>query len=680
MNTVSYSTLEELKTAISSYNPFSRVAVDNVNSIRKEEPYLKSLNASIFDKVIDVIRQVKHSSDGKDKVATLVITGDPGSGKTQLVKRICRHCVAQDNAIMIYANLAKCSNSGLLYSQFLEIFVKELAITERDENKNFKPNQWQEIATAIINSTNRMDRGMIAEIANNFDFFYKKGQEKKQNLIYFFSQKIKKHYPNFDAYTVRAVLWTLSQTYGDYAVEWLAGNPLDYETAQVMGLPNYADQDITEKNSAAFSKLLKIVSLVSEYKTLVICFDEFDDKVLDSGETIAQLIAEFIKNLHDNLEQSNSSQGITIISLMFKSIWMQQIKQYYDLGVSEIGTVGSVIDRISTATKGEPLSLQPINGKSILELVSFWLEEFLYKPRQLKPHDSVYPFTVEKLEEIGKNRPTIRETLDWCYKEYKKIQETIVKDPKEQYHLARQQTKLDITDYLEDNDFLANTLKFGFEQLINQPLEGITASGEKLKKVIIESVETVDSKWIFKINGVENESKKFAIGVTVIQNKNATSVKAGLKELVNYSKFGLTRGCIVRSPDKKINKKAQAYKLLEQLRTQLGGEQAPLHPEEIQPLIEIYSIYQNCQSFGLTEEQVKEFSLGEIADNPLLQEILSDPSGKIDEEALDDNELILLFDQFFEQEDNFEEDDLDWHLGWEEDIPMVTAKRSNFDS
>ncbi|MEY3330196.1 MAG: hypothetical protein RLZZ115_3081, partial [Cyanobacteriota bacterium] len=39
MNTVSYSTLEELKTAISSYNPFSRVAVDNVNSIRKEEPY-----------------------------------------------------------------------------------------------------------------------------------------------------------------------------------------------------------------------------------------------------------------------------------------------------------------------------------------------------------------------------------------------------------------------------------------------------------------------------------------------------------------------------------------------------------------------------------------------------------------------------------------------------------------
>jgi Cdc6-like AAA superfamily ATPase len=660
MNTVSYSTLEELKTAISSYNPFSRVAVDNVNSIRKEEPYLKSLNASIFEKVIDVIRQVKHSSDGKDKVATLVITGDPGAGKTQLVKRICRHCLDQDLAILIYANLAKCNNSDLLHSQFVEIFVKELAITERDENKHFKPNQWQEIATAMINSAAPSGKSYAtANLVNNFDQFYARAKTKNQNIIQQLSQGIKKVYPHFDAYTVRAVLWTLSPTYGDYAVEWLAGNPLDSETAQGMGLPNYADQDITEKNSAAFSKLLKIVSLVSEYKTLIICLDEFDDKVLDTGETIGQLIAEFIKHLHDNLEQSNSSQGITIISLMFKSIWMQQIKQFFALNDGYmIGNVGSVIDRISTATKGEPLSLQPINGKSILELVSFWLEEFLYKPRQLKPHDPVYPFTTDQLEGIGKNKPTIRETLDWCYKEYKKIQETIVKDPKEQYQLARQQTnKLDITDYLEDNDFLANTLKFGFEQLINQPLEGVSASGQKLKKVIIESVESIDNKWVkFKLNGIENESKRFTIGVTVIQNQGATSVRHGLKQLVDYSKFGLTRGCMVRSPDKKIGKSTLAYQRLEQLTTQLGGEQAPLHPEEIQPLIEIYSIYQNCQSYGLTEEQVKEFSQGEIADNPLLQEILSDPSGKIDEYTLDSDELILLFDQFFDQEEQSDED------------------------
>ena len=654
MNTVSYSTLEELKTAIFSYNPFSRVAVDNVSSIRKEEPYLKLLNTSIFEKVIDVIRQVKHSSDGKDKVATLVITGDPGAGKTQLVKRICRHCLDQDLAILIYANLAKCSSSDLLKYQFLEMFVKELAIAERDENKNFKPHQWQEIATAMINSAAPSGKSYAtANLVNNFDQFYARAKTKNQNIIQQLSQGIKKVYPHFDAYTVRAILWTLSQTYGDFAVEWLAGNPLDSETAQGMGLPSYVDQNITEKNSAAFSNLLKILSLVSQYKTLVICFDEFDEKVLESGQTNAQLITEFIKDLYDNLEQSNSSKGLSIISLMFKSIWTQQIKGYY--GNSSV--TDSMIARMSTSTKGEPLSLEPINGKSILELVSFWLEEFLYKPRQLKPHDSVYPFTVEKLEEIGKNRPTIRETLDWCYKEYKKIQETIVKDPKEQYQLARQQTnKLDITDYLEDNSFLANTLKFGFEQLINQRLEGVSASGQKLKKVIIESVETVNSNWIFKINGIENESKKFAIGVTVLQNKEATVLKAGLKELVDYSKFGLTRGCMVRSPNKKIKITTHAYKLLVQLTDQLGGEQAPLHSEEIKPLIEIYSIYQNCQSFGLTEEQVKEFSQGEIANNPLLQEILSDPSGKIDEYTLDSDELILLFDQFFEQEEQSDED------------------------
>ncbi|MFM6453196.1 MAG: P-loop NTPase fold protein, partial [Planktothrix sp.] len=626
MNTAPYSTPEELKTAISSYNPFSRVAVDNVNSIRKDEPYLKSLNASIFEKVIDVIRQVKHSSDGKDKVATLVITGDPGAGKTQLVKRIRRHCLDQDLAILIYANLAKCSSSDLLKSQFLEMFVKELAINERDENKNFKPHQWQEIATAMINSAAPSGKSYAtANLVNNFDQFYARGKTKNQNIIQQLSQGIKKVYPHFDAYTVRAILWTLSQTYGDFAVEWLAGNSLDSETAQGMGLPSYTNQNITEKNSAAFSNLLKILSLVSQYKTVVICFDEFEEKVLESGQTNAQLITEFIKDLYDNLEQLNSSKGVSIMSLMFTSIWTQQIKGYYGYD----SFTASMIARMSTVTKGEALTLKPINSQSILELVSFWLEEFLYKPRQLKPHDPLYPFTTDQLEAIGKNRPTIREALDWCYKEYKKIQETIVKDPKEQYQLARKQTnQLDITDYLEDNDFLANTLKFGFEQLINQRLEGITASGEKLKKVIIESVESIDNKWVkFKLNGIENESKRFTIGVTVIQNQGATSVGHGLKQLVDYSKFGLTRGCMVRSPDKKIGKSTLAYQRLEQLKTQLGGEQAPLHAEEIKPLIEIYSIYQNCQSFGLTEEQVKEFSLGEIADNPLLQEILSDPSG-----------------------------------------------------
>jgi hypothetical protein len=39
-----------------------------------------------------------------------------------------------------------------------------------------------------------------------------------------------------------------------------------------------------------------------------------------------------------------------------------------------------------------------------------------------------------------------------------------------------------------------------------------------------------------------------------------------------------------------------------------------------------------------------------------LQEILSDPSGKIDEYTLDSDELILLFDQFFDQEEQSDED------------------------
>jgi hypothetical protein len=129
--------------------------------------------------------------------------------------------------------------------------------------------------------------------------------------------------------------------------------------------------------------------------------------------------------------------------------------------------------------------------------------------------------------------------------------------------------------------------------------------------------------------------------------------------LTNYEKFDLTRGCLIRSKEKKILKRWDAYGYLNQLIEKMGGEWAYLKAEDIRPLIDIYSIYQKRARYQLSEEQVLKFAKPLILENTLLREILSDPSGEIDEETIEED--IQLIEDFLNPsdiEDNDNSDDL----------------------
>ena len=65
-----------------------------------------------------------------------------------------------------------------------------------------------------------------------------------------------------------------------------------------------------------------------------------------------------------------------------------------------------------------------------------------------------------------------------------------------------------------------------------------------------------------------------------------------------------------------------------------------LKAEELKPLIDLYSVNQKRDLYKLDEEQILEFSKSLTAYNPLLREILSDPSGEIDEETIEGDELL----------------------------------------
>jgi hypothetical protein len=129
----------------------------------------------------------------------------------------------------------------------------------------------------------------------------------------------------------------------------------------------------------------------------------------------------------------------------------------------------------------------------------------------------------------------------------------------------------------------------------------------------------------------------------VIQQSGGNAVQAILKQLGDYEKFDLTRGCLVRS--KTIGKNAKlAQKYLSELQNDKGGEWVRIPEEDIKPLLAIYAVYKNQESYGLKPEQIFDFIEKSelVIKNYIICEILSDPSGQAPDGLIDEDISISI--------------------------------------
>ncbi|MFM6400172.1 MAG: ATP-binding protein, partial [Planktothrix sp.] len=127
-------------------------------------------------------------------------------------------------------------------------------------------------------------------------------------------------------------------------------------------------------------------------------------KVNDAGFTTPQVIAELVHNLYNSLTQSELGQGVIILTVVLPDIWTNAIKSM----------PGGILQRMSKYTNSKPINLEFLNSNSIIDLVSLWLQEELYKPRHLTPPHPVYPFDENQLRDLGKQKLSVREVLAWC--------------------------------------------------------------------------------------------------------------------------------------------------------------------------------------------------------------------------------------------------------------------------
>jgi hypothetical protein len=630
------SPMEDLHAAIQSHNPFDKPAIVKDPDVWGEGfPDVSTLNAHASDAVFQAIERVRTSQSSQDKVTSFVITAQQGVGKSHIISRIRHRLEREGGGVFVYASVDKYGDLNLIKSQFQKTLAESLKHLGSQGVM-----QWQEVATAMVNTATKTQNSPTNMIANKFPYAFAKNKKLMEHL----TEAVLKNKPHADPYIVRAILWTLSETRAPLAIKWLSGEELEQSHAVELGLPNprITNQDGENK---ALDTVRQILNLVTAYQTTIICFDEIDvlNNCNEAGLTTPQVVADLVKRLFDTVHQSPSSTGVVFLTVMMPDTWAKTVKL---LG-------GGIPDRVSA--KGSPIDLKHLGGDSFVELVSLWLQEF-YQSRNLTPPQPLYPFEETQLREFADQKPTVREALRWCSENFKVPAPRLPENPAERFELAlTRELEADFKEHLENNSRIAEALKFGFHTLTGQTVEKVTI--QEVTDGVVRGCKK-DNFLNFKVVGQEN-GKPVKIGVSVLQSSNMRTLLSALERLTDYRRFDLTRGCLVRSPDQKITRTCKAYKLLGDLTSRMGGEFVALIENQVTPLLAIHSVYQKREDYNLSEEQFFEFisQKGLTLDNPLLREILSDPSGHIPDGIVEDDTKSV--ENSSEKSGDYRKDDLD---------------------
>ena len=606
------SSFDELYEVINKNNPFDVPPIVTGQDIWNGSfPDLTTLNAHASDAVFETIEQVR---SGKPRVTSIAFSAEIGVGKSHLIRRIRKGLQAENKAFFVYAN--KYGDLNLIHYQFRQILADSFK-----QSNGHGVTQWQELAAALVNQVVANKKPAL-ELVDKIP----KVLPKDPNLIDKLTNAILNAKPKIgDPDIVRAILWTLgSAAHAPFAIKWLAGKELSDAKAKELGLPN-PTKEIKLLEADALSTALQIISIASDYNPILICFDELEGlEVNEAGYFKSQIVGGLVKDLFDAIEQSDVTKGVVILSVIPPLIWKDLIKTAK--GGAGGGGEG-IKDRFSSKYP-EPIELKYADGESVVNIVDLWLQDF-YQSHNLVPPNPLFPFEEEKLRSLGNTRPAIRQLLKWCRENFAvsapapDLKELVQKD------YDRELAQLN-EDFLDDSDLIARALYLGFTTLKGQTIENVLIQDVTNQvKPLGKNAGAIQFKIIANDNGKED-----AIGVGVIQHTHGMTVGSRMQKLTSYDQFKLTRGCMIRSEDRKINKRWEAHKLRAKLVDELGGEYIYLIADHVKPLIAILAVYDKREIYGVSEESILAFiSDSQIAfNNLLIKDILSNPASVISDD------------------------------------------------
>jgi hypothetical protein len=610
------SSFEELYAVINKNNPFDVPPIITGQDIWNGSfPDLTTLNADASDAVFETIEQVR---SGKPRVTSLAFSAEIGVGKSHLIRRIRRGLQAENKAFFIYAN--KYGDLNLIHYQFRQILADSFK-----QSNGHGVTQWQELAAAMVNQV-VAKKNTALELVNKIP----QALAKNHDLIDKLTNAILNVKPKIgDPDIVRAILWTLgSSAHAPFAIRWLAGKELADAKAKELGLPN-STKEIKLLEADALSASLQIISLASDYNPILVCFDELEGlEVNEAGYFKSQVVGGLVKDLFDAIEQSDVTKGVVILSVIPPAVWEQLIN-------SKVLNTEGVKDRLSSKFK-EPLALKYADGEAVVSIVDLWLQDF-YQSHSLVPPNPVFPFEEEKLRSLGSTKPTIRQLLKWCRDNF-----AVSPPPVNQKELVQKAYDRELAqvneDFLDDSDLIARALYLGFTTLKGQTVENVLVQDVTNE---VKPLGLNKGSIQFKIIATDN-GKEEAIGVGVIQHTHGMTVGSRMQKLTWYDKFKLTRGCMIRSEDRKIKKRWEAHNLRAKLVDELGGEYIHLIADHVKPLIAILAVQDKREIYGVREDAILAFITdSQVAfNNLLIKDILSNPTTVITDDDTEAEAVI----------------------------------------
>ncbi len=629
----------EILTELRSQNPFARPPVVKAQNIWGESfADVTSLNAHASEAVFETLNKLATATSTLEKISSLVITADRGEGKSHLIRRIRHRLQTSGEGLLVYASADEYGDLDLINTAVLRSLANSL---EKPWSEGVS--QWQTVATAMVarvvqNINPAAKAPSPIELVKRFDCWAESHRTKGKDLVNEITRLLIKIHPGTDLYILRAILWTLSEERGWLAVKWLAGEALETQDAADLRLPPNQRTD-KEREADAFVTLTKILSLLGEYRQVLICFDEMDNIVENRyGYSTAMVILDLVKRLFGSVQQSETAQGVLIATLVLPKTWHATLQS------SEASPL-----KLCTACE-KPIPLEPINALSINELVSLWLQDF-YRSKNLIPPTPIYPFEEDQLVQYSKEGPYVRATLQWCATELTKKLDTLLAasqpdppklTPTERWERADLEAQERfLPEYLEDNELIAEVVRFCLDRIPQIS----RLSGTAIEKVVVTGTEDITPKsknngyLHFKILGTE-AGQPVRILVAAVQQTGGFSVGAAFKRLLDHETFGGDRSCVLREENRKLRRSWKAYDYYQELVKQ-GGEWVHLEAEHLKPLYALKYIYDNHEQFDLSHKRLDSF--GEVqrrlTQNPLIKDILSQPRGQVSETALEGETL-----------------------------------------
>ena len=588
-------------------NPFNLKSVVSADEVWGEViTNLPDLNQKVDKTIEQAISEVRQKDSSKIGIA---IRGDRGTGKSHTIHRIWKTIEHKGGAVFAY--IPPFTNASRID------FHVRFHLSVSFKNKDIRGvTQWQQLAVSMIATL----RG------TKFEQKYQPYLEKcnhpeelreyliktinKAELFEFIDEVVEailESQPDFDFNFLRAILFLLfNARIAQIGMAWIQG--IDHPETRNSGLPEFSQEQQDEKSIWFIEQICKLAGVSS--RPVLICFDQLDQVRVgnDCGDSAAQIVASCIDRIY--FQCSN----VLLLCCVISDTW------------EEIKEMGSGIpDRVGERS----VETKPPTADQMLELVKLRLAWF-YSKNNLNYDDypNLYPFDSNKIRGIASKSAGVRDLMKWCAEQFESVE--IVPQVTSQIDQPQNKRQNFLDAYNEilsrvsvpdrNDDQLAAIIASTMAMIPNGGTENVTIISVSPINVGNDIHLIIDCYDVL-------QQKQVKIGVRVSETQTGVTFNAVMKGLLKYTKYNITRGCLVRSTPVLPRNWKKGKELQDKLEQEQGGKVVVLKKDEIQPLAALHQIHEEAENYGFTKQEVIEFvkELNLAAENPLLCAILSAP-------------------------------------------------------